>query len=138
MNNSRKQNGGGSSLLMLGLGLVTGAAIAVAGTFLKDKFDKEGKKEEEEKLEVQRMQNDNPYGNNYNPYRQQALADARLRAQGEPTVDGEITDMNIESFLCPITQQVMTDPVLTKYGHLFERKAIEDWLKSHNTCPLTG
>jgi hypothetical protein len=31
----------------------------------------------------------------------------------------------------------MKDPVMTKYGHLFERKAIEDWIKKTGKCPLT-
>ena len=31
----------------------------------------------------------------------------------------------------------MTDPVMTKYGHLFEKSAIEDWVKKHKKCPLT-
>ena len=26
---------------------------------------------------------------------------------------------------------------MTKYGHLFERKAIEDWVKKNRTCPMT-
>ena len=42
----------------------------------------------------------------------------------------------VSSFLCPITQEVMTDPVLTSDGHTYERDAIEHWyvtptLKSH-------
>ena len=32
----------------------------------------------------------------------------------------------------------MTDPVMTPYGHCFQRSYIEKWLSSHNTCPLTG
>jgi hypothetical protein len=31
----------------------------------------------------------------------------------------------------------MDDPVITKYGHFFERNAIETWLDSHKNCPLT-
>lgn len=44
----------------------------------------------------------------------------------------------VSSFLCPITQDVMTDPVMTADGHTYEREAIEHWLESHNTSPLTG
>ncbi len=53
-------------------------------------------------------------------------------------MEDEGTEMNIESFLCPITLKVMRDPVNTKYGHLFERSAIEDWIAKKGTCPLTG
>jgi hypothetical protein len=32
-------------------------------------------------------------------------------------------------FLCPITLELMRDPVLAKDGHTYERKAIEDWFE---------
>jgi hypothetical protein len=32
----------------------------------------------------------------------------------------------------------MKDPVVTQYGHTFERKDIELWFKTKNTCPMTG
>ena len=41
-------------------------------------------------------------------------------------------------FLCPITGEVMRDPVTTCDGHAFERVAIERWLKAHRTSPMTG
>lgn len=43
----------------------------------------------------------------------------------------------ISSFVCPITKNIMTDPVTTHYGITYERMAIEDWLKTKNYCPLT-
>ena len=41
-------------------------------------------------------------------------------------------------FLCPITNELMRDPVTTADGHTFERTAILKWLESHSTSPLTG
>jgi hypothetical protein len=41
-------------------------------------------------------------------------------------------------FLCPITGEVMVDPVTTCDGHAFEREAIERWLLVHDTSPMTG
>ena len=41
-------------------------------------------------------------------------------------------------FLCPITNELMQDPVTTCDGHAFERLAIERWLRSHRTSPMTG
>ena len=41
-------------------------------------------------------------------------------------------------FLCPITGEIMRDPVTTCDGHAFERAAIERWLQSHRTSPMTG
>jgi hypothetical protein len=43
-----------------------------------------------------------------------------------------------DGFLCPITQDVMKDPVILADGHSYERKAIIDWLKRSNRSPLTN
>ncbi|CAL0303288.1 unnamed protein product [Lupinus luteus] len=41
-------------------------------------------------------------------------------------------------FLCPITLEIMTDPVIVASGQTYERESIERWFKSnHNTCPKT-
>lgn len=41
------------------------------------------------------------------------------------------------NFICPITRVVMTDPVVASDGHSYERQYIEEWLKDHNTSPVT-
>ncbi|KAL4557203.1 hypothetical protein LXL04_035375 [Taraxacum kok-saghyz] len=44
----------------------------------------------------------------------------------------------LQSFYCPITGDVMEDPVETPSGHSFERCAIEKWLaEGNNSCPIT-
>ena len=43
-----------------------------------------------------------------------------------------------EIFLCPITTELMRDPVSTIDGLTYERSAIEQWLQTSNTSPLTG
>lgn len=44
----------------------------------------------------------------------------------------------LRSFLCPITGDVMDDPVETSLGQSFEKSAIEKWFSEGNcTCPLT-
>lgn len=44
----------------------------------------------------------------------------------------------LQSFHCPITGDVMVDPVETSSGQTFERTAIEKWLADGNRwCPLT-
>eukprot|EP01013_Petalomonas_cantuscygni_P014617 TRINITY_DN2999_c0_g1_i1.p1 TRINITY_DN2999_c0_g1~~TRINITY_DN2999_c0_g1_i1.p1 ORF type:complete len:528 (-),score=65.87 TRINITY_DN2999_c0_g1_i1:154-1737(-) len=42
-----------------------------------------------------------------------------------------------ERYLCPITQELMSDPVMDTEGHNFERSAIEQWLSTHSECPLS-
>ncbi|KAL9144170.1 hypothetical protein ABFS82_14G280200 [Erythranthe guttata] len=42
-------------------------------------------------------------------------------------------------FLCPITLEIMTDPVIVATGQTYERESIQQWLDSnHQTCPKTG
>ncbi|KAJ4964613.1 hypothetical protein NE237_016462 [Protea cynaroides] len=42
-------------------------------------------------------------------------------------------------FLCPITLELMTDPVIVASGQTYERESIQKWLDSnHRTCPKTG
>lgn len=44
-----------------------------------------------------------------------------------------------DAFVCGITYQLFVDPViLGDTGHTFERTAIEQWLLTRNTNPLTG
>ena len=41
-------------------------------------------------------------------------------------------------FLCPITHELMVDPLMTRTGLSFDREAIMKWLAEHDhTCPLT-
>ena len=43
-----------------------------------------------------------------------------------------------EEYLCPLTLDIMKDPVMSKYGQSFERSEILQWLKSgHGVCPLS-
>lgn len=44
-----------------------------------------------------------------------------------------------DDFRCPITLEVMTDPVILPSGHTFERRSIQSWLDGgHLTCPVTN
>ena len=39
---------------------------------------------------------------------------------------------------CPLTLELLRDPVFCADGHTYEREAIEDWLRAHETSPKTG
>lgn len=42
-------------------------------------------------------------------------------------------------FLCPISLEIMADPVIIATGQTYERDSIQKWLNSgHRTCPKTG
>lgn len=41
--------------------------------------------------------------------------------------------------LCPITRELMTDPVICEDGQTYERSAIEQWFRrGHHTSPATN
>lgn len=42
-----------------------------------------------------------------------------------------------QEWLCPITYQIMTDPVIAPDGRTYERANIEEWLRIHGTSPFT-
>ena len=43
-----------------------------------------------------------------------------------------------ESFLCPVSMELMRDPVMVCDGFSYERGNIEAWLAAHRTSPMTG
>jgi Mg-chelatase subunit ChlD len=44
---------------------------------------------------------------------------------------------NPSEFMCPISMDLMTDPVIGNDGHTYERAAITEWLSTNNLSPLT-
>ncbi|KAF9594898.1 hypothetical protein IFM89_035059, partial [Coptis chinensis] len=53
---------------------------------------------------------------------------------------GKLTPLNRppKDYICPITSQLLTDPVTLETGQTYERKAIQEWLQRGNTtCPIT-
>ncbi|KAJ4845382.1 hypothetical protein Tsubulata_037306 [Turnera subulata] len=50
-----------------------------------------------------------------------------------------ISCLNPEDFRCPISLELMTDPVTVSTGQTYDRSSIQKWLKAGNTiCPKTG
>ena len=41
------------------------------------------------------------------------------------------------NFFCPLTLQIMEEPVRDGCGHCFEKDAILDWLEYHEMCPIS-
>eukprot|EP00500_Bicosoecida_sp_ms1_P004821 CAMPEP_0203814586 /NCGR_PEP_ID=MMETSP0115-20131106/5372_1 /ASSEMBLY_ACC=CAM_ASM_000227 /TAXON_ID=33651 /ORGANISM="Bicosoecid sp, Strain ms1" /LENGTH=621 /DNA_ID=CAMNT_0050723467 /DNA_START=34 /DNA_END=1896 /DNA_ORIENTATION=+ len=42
-----------------------------------------------------------------------------------------------DMYVCPLTHEVMRDPVIDPEGNSYERSAIEDWLSRNPTSPIT-
>jgi len=55
-------------------------------------------------------------------------------------MSGIIIDENfVNCFTCPITCQIMDDPVMSSDGITYERKAIENWFsKGNKKSPILG
>ncbi|XP_050206169.1 U-box domain-containing protein 19-like [Mercurialis annua] len=47
--------------------------------------------------------------------------------------------INTDDFRCPISLEIMKDPVSIQTGHTYDRSSISKWFKSGNSsCPVTG
>jgi hypothetical protein len=70
---------------------------------------------------------------------------SRLGASGDKRGKGgvlrgvlETLEQVSEALCCPITHEVFVDPVVAADGITYERRAIVDWLSTHNTSPMTN
>lgn len=65
--------------------------------------------------------------------------DEKRSALYETESETESEDLETPSdFICCLTMEIMDDPLLSKYGHNYERAAILEWLTlGHETCPMT-
>ena len=66
-----------------------------------------------------------------------AHADATATTEAPQKLAAEEASIPAD-FFCPITSEIMEDPVVTADGHTYERKAITAWLAKSNTSPMTG
>eukprot|EP00964_Phaeocystis_antarctica_P077593 scaffold48181_cov63-Phaeocystis_antarctica.AAC.2 len=80
-----------------------------------------------------------------------AAAEAKADALERATIDGgegggsaaagpsEAGEVAVpDQYMCPITADIMTDPVITVDGFTYERTAISEWLRTKDTSPSTG
>jgi hypothetical protein len=65
-------------------------------------------------------------------------AKGRGKRKGNNSKEKAKENNQMKAFLCPITMAIMSDPVVAADGHSYERKAIEEWLESHDTSPCTN
>ena len=49
-----------------------------------------------------------------------------------------LAQIALENLLCPITHRLPVRPALAADGHVYERSAIEQWLQTKSTSPLTN
>jgi U-box domain len=59
--------------------------------------------------------------------------------KASPSTSLTSTNIPPQRFTCPLTNELMTDPVLSKTGYSFERVALLQWLVERgNVCPVSG
>ncbi len=58
-------------------------------------------------------------------------------AESKAVESGKISVEVAIEFICPITQELMRDPVVTREGQMYEKKAIELWLRKNTSDPIT-
>ena len=71
---------------------------------------------------------------------------AGKRPRATPTTDGDeenkrlrsVIDESADEFVCAITCELPLEPVTAEDGKIYERAAIEDWLKGHDKSPSTN
>lgn len=104
-------------------GLIISAPLAVAaGAGFLAKTIKDAKDENKKEIEEKKKQ----------------LEEQQLNEQSINNFATKIDDNVIpESFICPITQNIMIDPVISPYGISYEKYAIENWLSKNNVDPFS-
>lgn len=58
--------------------------------------------------------------------------------RGTVRVDSAVLDDFSALCVCPISHELMTDPVICCDGHSYERASIEKWFEDHDSSPLTN
>lgn len=58
---------------------------------------------------------------------------------GEPVQEFGVYGMKVHpELVCPLTEQVMIDPVVASDGRMYERTAIKEWMRTHQASPVTS
>ena len=65
-----------------------------------------------------------------------ALGGGKFSFQGEEYEFIDETRKNLEDLVCPICQEILSDPLITSCGHLFCRRCLEEDGRSLKDCPV--
>jgi len=61
-----------------------------------------------------------------------------LRKEDLIALQAYCPDKILDEYICPITGEILYDPVMSEDGNTFERIAIECWFEKHDTSPVTN
>ena len=65
-----------------------------------------------------------------------SLGTGRGHKRSRAEAGNELVDECLNVVTCPITLRLTVQPVFAKDGHVYEKNAIEEWLKSKSTSPM--
>jgi hypothetical protein len=65
-------------------------------------------------------------------------ADLHKQVRDKARENDALDEVLEDAFRCPISMEIMTDPVFATDGHTYERAEMERWLQTHTTSPLTN
>ncbi|XRB04226.1 WD repeat, SAM and U-box domain-containing protein 1 [Pycnococcus provasolii] len=65
-------------------------------------------------------------------------ATEQIRVVAERAIADALKTFGMDDLKCPITRELMEDPVVASDGNTYERAAIAKWLRHHDTSPATG
>jgi len=123
-NSSNKNSSSGSGFLTGLICTLGGIAVGVGAKLLYDEINGETKKP------IQCLdQNEN--------HKEKIKANNKTQEEFDYPTTISSEEVEYQSFVCPITQELMRDPVITPHGISFERNAIQDWINKNPSCPFT-
>jgi tetratricopeptide (TPR) repeat protein len=80
------------------------------------------------------------HSKNKNDHRQMSLHMEKKIKLSDPAVDTSVVTQVKpldKYFICPITHEIMKDPVIASDGHTYERSAIKKWRRNNEASPIT-
>ena len=126
MDSKVSKKGNTTSIITALIGTLAGIAIGFGAKYLYDKVEEDSKIKES-------IENGRP--------RISDKEKSKIKQKDENLNETNETDNDdleeYESFLCPISLEIMKDPVMSPHGITFERSNIENWLINNDTCPIT-
>ena len=104
----------------------------------KLRIEREKKEEEELMLAIKQSEKEN---NQNNYFSEENHFNFVFKENDEDKIKNENNEkkeeFDEEYGICPITQEYMTNPVITPSGNYYEKSAIIDWIQKNKTDPLT-
>ncbi len=106
---------------------------------LHDSLTKKGVTIGEQDREIERLQEENERLRDESAVAKEndrLRAEVLLAAEAAANVAKLVEGLEV-ALSCPLSHELFKNPVVSRYGHSYERGDIETWLKQNWTCPLT-